>query len=433
MVTSVAELANGRINLYSCGYEKFLTEREERRARLEAEWEQQREKIDEIQRFVERFRYKSTKARQVQSRIKQLEKMEITELEAPSKSVNFQFPESPRSGREVIRASGLAKSYGYHTVFRDVDLVIERGERVALVGVNGAGKSTLMRLLNQGEEPTAGTAELGLNVKKAYFSQESAQNLDYSRTIWQEVNNTGSKLLEGAKRNLLGAFLFSGDEIYKPVSVLSGCEKSRLGLLKMLLSESNLLILDEPTNHLDYGTKELFQKALLQYGGTILIVSHDRAFLDDLVSRVVEIRDGKLYDYPGNYSWFIEKRAGREAPVPAVKADPAEKLAAELRASAAESRQDARTKEQRRAEAEERNRLYRAKKDFVERLAGCEKEIADAEARKEEINGLLCSPEVLADSQRIQSLMIELKEKEETLKKLYEEWEELSIKIEEIK
>lgn len=433
MVTSVAELANGRINLYSCGYEKFLTEREERRARLEAEWEQQREKIDEIQRFVERFRYKATKARQVQSRIKQLEKMEITELEGPSKSVNFQFPESPRSGREVIRASGLAKSYGDHTVFRDVDLVIERGERVALVGVNGAGKSTLMRLLNQSEEPTAGTAELGLNVKKAYFSQESAQNLDYSRTIWQEVNNTGSKLLEGAKRNLLGAFLFSGDEIYKPVSVLSGGEKSRLGLLKMLLSESNLLILDEPTNHLDYGTKELFQKALLQYGGTILIVSHDRAFLDDLVSRVVEIRDGKLYDYPGNYSWFIEKRAGREAPVPAAKADPAEKLAAELRASAAEGRQEARTKEQRRAEAEERNRLYRAKKDFVERLAACEKEVADVEARKEEINGLLCSPEVLADSQRIQSLMIELKEKEETLKELYEEWEELSIKIEEIK
>ena len=434
MVTSVAELANGRINLYSCGYEKFLTEREERRARLEAEWEQQREKIDEIQRFVERFRYKATKARQVQSRIKQLEKMEITELEGPSKSVSFHFPESPRSGREVIKAAGLAKRYGEHTVFQDVDLVIERGERVALVGVNGAGKSTLMRLLNQSEEPTAGTAELGLNVKKAYFSQESAQNHDYSRTIWQEVNNTGSKLLEGAKRNLLGAFLFSGDEIHKPVSVLSGGEKSRLGLLKMLLSESNLLILDEPTNHLDYGTKELFQKALLQYGGTILIVSHDRAFLDDLVNRVVEIRDGKLYDYPGNYSWFIEKRSGREAaPIAVTAVDPAEKLAAELRAGAAEARQEARTKEQRRAEAEERNRLYRAKKDFVERLEICEREISFAERRKDEINGLLCSPEVLSDSQRIQGLMIELKEKEEALKRLYEEWEELSIKIEEIK
>lgn len=298
--------------------------------------------------------------------------MEITELEGPSKSVNFQFPESPRSGREVIRASGLAKSYGDHTVFRDVDLVIERGERVALVGVNGAGKSTLMRLLNQSEEPTAGTAELGLNVKKAYFSQESAQNLDYSRTIWQEVNNTGSKLLEGAKRNLLGAFLFSGDEIYKPVSVLSGGEKSRLGLLKMLLSESNLLILDEPTNHLDYGTKELFQKALLQYGGTILIVSHDRAFLDDLVSRVVEIRDGKLYDYPGNYSWFIEKRAGRDAPAPAAKTDPAENLPpncapAPRRAARRRGRRNSGAPRPKNATAST------ARKGFVERLAACEK------------------------------------------------------------
>ncbi len=424
MVTTVAELAGGVVNLYSCGYEKFLTEREERRARLEAEWEQQKEKIDEIQHFVERFRYKATKARQVQSRLKQLEKMEITELEGPSKNVSFSFPESPRSGREVVKAEGLTKRYGAHTVFSGVDLVIERGQRVALVGVNGAGKSTLMRLLNQSEEPTEGSSTLGLNVKKAYFSQESSKNLDYSRTIWQEVNNTGSKLLEGAKRNLLGAFLFSGDEIYKPVSVLSGGEKSRLGLLKMLLSESNFLILDEPTNHLDYATKELFQKALLQYGGTILIVSHDRAFLDDLVDRVVEIRDGALYDYPGNYSWFINKRAAKDA-------DPAPgKTTADL---SAEGRPDSKTKEQKRAAAEERNRLYRAKKQFVDRLPLCEGEIAQAERRKAEINADLCSPQVLSQSQQVQSLMKELKETEVRLKELYTEWEELSIRIEEIK
>lgn len=422
MVTTVAELANGEIHLYSCGYEKFLTEREERRARLEAEWEQQKEKIEEIQKFVERFRYKATKARQVQSRIKQLEKMEITELEGPQKSVSFKFPECPRSGREVLKAEGLAKRYGDHVVFHDVSFVIERGQRVALVGVNGAGKSTLMRLLDQIEEPTAGRATLGLNVKKAYFSQESAQNLDYSRTIWQEVNNTGSKLLEGEKRNLLGAFLFSGDEIHKPVSVLSGGEKSRLGLLKMLLSESNLLILDEPTNHLDYGTKELFQKALLEYGGTILIVSHDRAFLDDLVDRVLEIRDGSVYDYPGNYSWFIEKRAEREA-----------RAAAERAGEAQPEKAESKTKEQKRAEAEERNRLYRAKKGFVDRLKAVEEEISKGEARKTEINELLCSQEVLSDSGRIQELMIELKEKENSLKALYDEWEELSLKIEEIK
>ena len=421
MVTSVAELSGGKVNLYSCGYEKFLTEREERRARLEAEWEQQKEKIEDIQRFVERFRYKATKATQVQSRIRQLEKMEITELEGPSKSVSFKFPEAPRSGLDVIVGKELSKSYGEHTVFQGVNLTIQRGERVALVGVNGAGKSTLLRLLNESEEPTSGTVSFGLNVKRKYYSQESAQNLDYSRTIWQEVNSTGSKLLEGAKRNLLGAFLFSGNEIYKQVSVLSGGEKSRVGLLKMLLSESNLLILDEPTNHLDMTTKELFQKALLEYGGTILIVSHDRAFLDDLVGRVIEIRDGHLYDYPGNYSWFIEKRQRQ--------IDSEQPASEQKIAPAAESK----TKEQKRAEAEERNRLYRERKILQDKLAPIEAEIERCEARKEAISELLCDADTLADSSKVQNLMIELKETEDILKENYPLWEDLASRIEEIK
>jgi len=418
MVNSVAELANGKITTYSCGYDKFLTEREERRARLEAEWEQQKEKIENMQHFIERFRYKATKAAQVQSRIRQLEKMEITEVEGPSKNVTFKFPESPRSGLDVITAADLEKTYGDNTVFRHLDFKIQRGERVALVGVNGAGKSTLLRLLNKSEEPTAGTVTFGLNVKRKYYSQESAQNLDYNHTIWEEVNNTGSKLLAPAKRNLLGAFLFSGDEIYKNISVLSGGEKSRVGLLKMLLSESNLLILDEPTNHLDYTTKELFQKALLAYGGTILIVSHDRAFLDDLVTRVVEIRDGVLYDYRGNYSWFIERRKKQlEASENIEQAEPAPE----------------RTKEQKRAEAEERNRLYRERKQWQDKLAPIEKQIGADEARKEEISSLLCDADVLADSAKVQDLMIELKETETRLQENYPRWEELSAKIEEIK
>lgn len=215
--------------------------------------------------------------------------------------------------------------------------------------------------------------EYGLNVKRKYYSQESAQNLDYSRTIWQEVNNTGSRLLETEKRGLLRLSL-SGEEINKKIGILSGGEKSRVGLLKMLLTESNLLILDEPTNHLDYETKEPFQKALLSYGGTILIVSHDRAFLDDLVGRVLEIRDGKLYDYPGNYSWFIEKRAAQ--------------LAAESTAAAAkQARPEAapeKSKEQKRAEADERNRLYRERKVWQDKLDPVEKQIAADEARKTE-------------------------------------------------
>ena len=421
MVTSVAELSGGKVNLYSCGYEKFLTEREERRARLEAEWEQQKEKIEDIQRFVERFRYKATKATQVQSRIRQLEKMEITELEGPTKSVSFKFPEAPRSGLDVIVGKDLAKSYGDNKIFDNVNLTIQRGERVALVGVNGAGKSTLLRLLNESEEPTSGTVTFGLNVKRKDYAQESAQNLDYSRTIWQEANNTGSKLLEGAKRNLLGAFLFSGNEIYKEISVLSGGEKSRVGLLKMLLSESNLLILDEPTNHLDVSTKELFQKALLEYGGTILIVSHDRAFLDDLVGRVIEIRDGHLYDYPRNYSKIKKKR---QKQLENCTEDTAQK-----NEPAAESK----TKEQKRAEAQERNRLYRERKVLQDRLAPVETAIEKDEARKEEISALLCSADTLSDSAKVQALMIELKEVEERLKENYPRWEELAAAIEDIK
>lgn len=420
-VTSVAELARGRIHIYKCGYGEYLTERVERQARLEAEHEQQKEKIEDIQRFIERFRYKATKATQVQSRIKQLEKMEIIELEAQAKNVHFKFPESPRSGLDVLTAHNLRKCYDGNEVFSGVNLTIQRGERAALVGVNGAGKSTLLRLLNKTEEPTNGTVTFGLNVKRAYFSQESAQNLNYERTVWQEVNSAGSKLLEGEKRNLLGAFLFSGDDINKRISVLSGGEKSRLGLLKILLSESNLLILDEPTNHLDYETRELFQKALLQYGGTVLIVSHDRAFLDDLVERVIEIRDGKIFDYRGNYSWFIEKRDELLAnPVFSGNGTPRR----------AEQATDA--KADKRAAAEERNRLYREKVAIEKQLKPLEAAIESSEARKAEISGLLCDPEILADSEQVQSLMIELRTIETKLADLYPRWEELAATIESV-
>jgi ABC-type multidrug transport system ATPase subunit len=202
----------------------------------------------------------------------------------------------------------LAKSYGNLNVFHDVNFTLYRGEKAAVVGVNGAGKSTLSRILSGDETPTAGKVTHGLNVKMAFFSQESAQNLDYERTIWEEVAIAGTRSNDQERRNLLGAFLFSGDDVYKPISVLSGGEKSRLALLKILLTDTNLLILDEPTNHLDIKTREIFQNALLHYGGTILIVSHDRWFLDCLVTRIFEIREGICHEYPGNYSYFIEKR-----------------------------------------------------------------------------------------------------------------------------
>jgi ATP-binding cassette subfamily F protein 3 len=359
---------------------------------------------------VERFRYKSSKAAQVQSRIKQLEKMEIYEAETSAQSVKIKFPEAPRSGHKVVSAEKISKRYADNEVFSDISFELHRGERAALVGMNGAGKSTLMRIISGTETPGAGTVNLGHNVKLAYFSQESAMNLDYSHTVWEEASRTGSSMTEAARRNLLGAFLFSGDDVKKTVNVLSGGEKSRLSLFKLILSSSNFLVLDEPTNHLDMKTREIFQNALMRYGGTLLIVSHDRYFLDNLAERVLELRDGRLYDYSGNYSWFIDKRNATLSGAPARDAQ----------------REPEDAKEKRRRAAEERNRIYRARKKFSDELASIERAIESSEARRSEIDAKLCDPATLADSPAVQSLMMERKAIENALASDYAKWEELS-------
>jgi ATP-binding cassette subfamily F protein 3 len=328
IVTVIAELANRTITLYKGNYSYYLAEKERRREALKKEMELQRAEIKRIKEFIERFRYKATKSSQVQSRVKMLEKFDLLREEGNGKTVTIRFPESPRSGKEVLSVRRLAKSYGDLNVFHDVNFTLYRGENAAVVGVNGAGKSTLSRILCGEETPTAGEVAAGLNVKMAFFSQESAQNLNYQRTIWEEVAAAGTRSNDQERRNLLGAFLFSGDDVYKPISILSGGEKSRLALLKILLTDTNLLILDEPTNHLDIKTREIFQNALLNYHGTILIVSHDRYFLDCLVDRVFELRDGICHEYRGNYSYFIEKRreeqtAASVSPSPSATPSPA--------------------------------------------------------------------------------------------------------------
>jgi ATP-binding cassette subfamily F protein 3 len=426
MAAEIAEIARGEVTRYSMGYERYVVEREEARARRERLASDQKERIEQIQRFVERFRYKATKAAQVQSRIRQLERMEVYETDTPQRSVNIKLPEAARSGHNVITAFGIAKRYGDREVFSRLDLEINRGQRVSLVGVNGAGKSTLLRVLSGVEVPDEGSVRLGHNVRFAYFSQESAQNLNYAHTVWEEACRTGSRVTEAEKRSLLGSFLFSGDDINKPVRVLSGGEKSRVALFKLLLSDSNFLILDEPTNHLDMNTREIFQRALLQYGGTLLIVSHDRFFLDDLANRVVEIRDGRLYDYPGNYSHFIAKReelmacAEGDAPPPRG-----------TEGACPDAPDDSRAR--RRSEAEERNRLYRKRKAFADRIALIEGRIEENEARRDEIDRSLCLPDVLSNSAAVQSLMIERKSLDESIASDYAKWEELGASMEAVK
>ncbi|MBA7609831.1 putative ABC transporter ATP-binding protein [subsurface metagenome] len=288
--------------------------------------------------------------------------------------------------------------------------------------MNGAGKSTLSRLISKRERPTAGTIHLGHKVNLAFFSQESSQDLNYNQSIWEEISATSSSMTSAERRNLLGAFLFSGDAIYKPINILSGGEKSRLVLAKILMQESNFLILDEPTNHLDITTKKLFQRALLKYSGAILIVSHDRFFLDNLITRVIEIRDGKIYDYPGNYSYFIEKRAQLLANT--YDDDFSTKKAVESKLRVKNL-----NKMKKRKEAEERNRIYRQNKDILDKLKSVEEKIRVLEKNKVAIEGQLCNPIILNDSKKVQTLMIDLKKYNQELSTLTKTSKELNLKI----
>jgi len=444
MVNQMVELSNHRLTVYKGNYSYYLAEKERRLEVLKKQMALQRAEIKKTQEFIERFRYKATKAKQVQSRVKMMERYEIIELERKGKQVHLQFPEAPKSGREVVSVRKVSKSYGDVNVFKDVDLAIHRGEKIALVGVNGAGKSTLSRILSGTEEPSSGTVTFGLNVSMAFFSQESAQNLNYNQTVWDEVNVTGTRSNDQEKRNLLGAFLFSGNDIYKEIAVLSGGEKSRLALLKILLQDSNLLILDEPTNHLDLKTKDIFQNALLSYTGTVVIVSHDRFFLDRHFNRVIEIRDGQCFEYHGNYSYFIQKRsemasAVQEGPgeLPSQKSggssDTGRPSVAELPPGdqgAIPGRRVFKTKEEKRVEAEERNRLSRITRALKNELAALEERIAYLEEKKAENERILCAPDIHKEPQKIKQLNQELVDMARELENLYASWDDLTGKVE---
>lgn len=439
IVTQIAELSNHRLTIFKGNYSYYLAEKERRIEALKKQMILQRAEIKKTREFVERFRYKATKAKQVQSRLKKLERFEIVELEKGEKRVHIRFPEAPKSGREVVSARQIFKSYGDLNVIKSVDLTIQRGDKIALVGVNGAGKSTLARILGGMEEPSSGQVRYGLNVSLAFFSQESAQNLDYRRSVWDEVRLTGTRSSDQERRNLLGAFLFSGDDVYKDISVLSGGEKSRLALLKILLQDSNLLILDEPTNHLDLKTKDIFQSALLGYTGTVVIVSHDRFFLDRLVHRVIEIRDGRLHEYLGNYSYFIQKRsemardaAGDAVPLEA-QGDPSRNAGNLSQGGAGDlpsNKKFFKTKEERRLEAQDRNRLSRITRDLKNELAALEDRIARLETRKAENEKSLCAPDIHKEPQIIRQLNQELADLARELEGLYAAWDRLAARME---
>ncbi len=312
-VDRIAEIWNKRVHFYSGNYEKYLAQKQERRDSLVAAHKNQRERIEQLEAFINRFRYQATKAKQVQSRIKELEKIDRIEVPQDERTIHFSFPQPKPSGRLVVEAVDIAKSYGLKQVFSNVNFTVQRGDRIALVGVNGAGKSTLIKLLTLLEPLTTGTLNLGHNVEPDYFAQDQYKELDPSRRMLDDLSDVSPQKSITELRGVLGCFLFSEDDVFKPIGVLSGGERNRYALARMLLHPSNFLLLDEPTNHLDMRAKDVLLESLEKYNGTVVFVSHDRYFIDKLATRVFEIGDGRVEVFPGNYEDYLWRKQRRES------------------------------------------------------------------------------------------------------------------------
>jgi len=318
-IGKIVEIWNKRLHTYLGNFDKYQAQKTQRREQLQAAYRNQRERIEQLEVFINRFRYQATKAKQVQSRIKELEKMERIELPEEEKTIHFSFPQPKPSGRIVAEFNGVAKSYGEKQVFAGVSFMIERGDRIALVGVNGAGKSTLIKLLANDEPLTAGEFRLGHNVLADYFAQDQYKELDPEARILDDLGEMSPRSTQTELRSLLGCFLFSADDVFKRIGVLSGGERNRYALLRMLLHPANFLLLDEPTNHLDLRAKDILLDALMKYTGTVVFVSHDRYFIDKLATRIFEVGDGRVEIYPGNYEDYLWRKQGgpeAQAPVP---------------------------------------------------------------------------------------------------------------------
>jgi ATP-binding cassette, subfamily F, member 3 len=307
-VKKIIELWNKRVHFFSGNYSKYEVLKVDRRTQLEAAFKNQREKMEQLEAFINKFRYTATKAKQVQSRIKELEKIEKIEIPPDEKTIHFRFPQPKPSGRIVAQFQGVSKSYGTKHVFSGADFVIERGDRVALVGVNGAGKSTLIKLLAGVEPVSTGEFTLGHNVIVDYFAQDQYKELDPDAEILNDIGQIAPRATQTELRTVLGSFLFSEDDVFKRIGVLSGGERNRYALARMLMQPGNFLLLDEPTNHLDMRSKDVLLEALRRFEGTVVFVSHDRYFLDEVATRVFEVGDGGVHVFPGNYEDYVWRK-----------------------------------------------------------------------------------------------------------------------------
>jgi ATP-binding cassette subfamily F protein 3 len=409
-VNRTVEIWNKRVQFYSGNYESYLRQKEERRANLVSAYKNQRDRIEQLEAFINRFRATATKAKQVQSRIKELEKIERIEVPQDEQTIHFSFPQPKLSGRVVAEFKDVAKNYGEKHVFSGASFIIERGDRIALVGVNGAGKSTMIKLLAGTEPLTSGSYTLGHNALPDYFAQDQYKELDPNARMLDDLSGAAPKSSMTQLRTLLGCFLFSDDDVFKRIGVLSGGERNRYALARMLLAPSNFLLLDEPTNHLDMRAKDVLLEAMSKYSGTVVFVSHDRYFIDNLATRIFEIEDGHVDVYPGNYEDYLWRKSGGASPI--VAEEPATHRETALAAAPEEPKK--------RVNPMKMKKLQDRLREVEEKVAALESEIARHEAALADFRSV-------EETMRLNDLV---SQRRTQLESTVAEWEELSAALE---
>jgi ATP-binding cassette subfamily F protein 3 len=429
VVGGVVEIRLGRVFRYRGNYDAFLEQREANEAQILAAYKNQQREIARLMEFVNRFRAKNTKATQAQAKLRQIERMDKIEAPTgPEATVDFAFPQPARSGLKVIRLTGVHHAYGQNVVYAGIDFEAQRGQRIVLVGPNGAGKSTLLKLLAGVLPVQRGEREEGHNVKLGYFSQYRTDTLHPELTVLEEALDTPQPVTETFVRSVLGCFLFRGDDVFKRVSVLSGGEKSRLALVKLLLDPPNLLLVDEPTTHLDLSSVEALLGALQDFSGTIVFISHDVYFIKELANHVVQVSAGELRHFPGGYDYYLHKTAATSARA-ALTAGDAE---AGVPPRPAGTRTSADRKARKRLEAEQRNARARARREHQAVVDRLETRIAALEARQVEIAAELEKPETYQPGGAAAQHNREMRHNEEELAQLTKEWEAAASKVAEL-